>query len=133
MNIAVMQIEGAVVMPDMEKIDVNGEPGFIIPALNNNYYLACHVDDVLLASKNGKDFVIALAIEFMGKRLTAPEAIKMLKETEDGFHEYGEYLKKLGDTNECFGTACESENSSRYFNEEGSAGYGFSLYNLCRL
>ena len=97
MQKAVLHIDGAVVLPDMEKIEVNGEPGFIIPAMNNNYYLACHVDDVLLASKNGKDFVIALAIEFMGKRLTAPEAIKMLKEAEDGFHESGEYLKKRGE------------------------------------
>lgn len=83
MQKVVLHIDGAVVMPDMEKIEVNGEPGFKIPKLNKSYYLACHADDVLLASKNGKDFVIALGIEFMGERFTALAAIKMLKEAEN--------------------------------------------------
>ena len=96
MQMTVMRIEGTVAMPDMRQIEVNGEVGYEIPEMDSSYYLACQLNDVLLVSKDGTDFVIGLAVQCMGERFSAPDAIKILKEAETMFSKHSEG----GETNE---------------------------------
>lgn len=67
---------GAKVFPEIEPCIVDGEDGFRIPQdFNTEYTEAAVMGDFLLASKDGREFVIAFSVL---KEVTAEEAVRLL-------------------------------------------------------
>lgn len=71
----IVPIKGAVVFPEVTEIKINGERGFKFPDNNPEYTKAIFLDGMWWASKDGKRFVVAIAIERMdGKMQKGNEA-----------------------------------------------------------
>lgn len=73
-----IKIDGAVVFPEMKRI---GDT-YVLPDINHEYKLAILHDGYIWASKDKKDFVIALSVKIGEENLTINRLKKMLEEQE---------------------------------------------------
>lgn len=74
----VFHIDSALVYPDIEPVEVGGEPGWKLPTIQNEEYKYGMISDVLSeeglnflwASKDEKNWVLALFVFIDGERLS---------------------------------------------------------------
>ena len=78
MRVIAIKIDGAVVFPEMKKI---GDT-YVVPDMNHEYKLAILHDGYLWASKDKKDFVIAISVKIGEENFTINSLKKMLEEQE---------------------------------------------------
>ena len=69
----VFGIDAACVMPELKSVILDGEDGFEISDANSEYKYAVMHDGFLLASKDCKDWVIAIYVSVQGKELTGKD------------------------------------------------------------
>ena len=83
MLITMLHIDGAVVMPELKKVNVNGEAAYQLPKTNPMYCFAALINGMPMASKDGREFVVAIAINVGGKMFSASEFIESFNRNKD--------------------------------------------------
>lgn len=83
----VVKIDGAMIMPDVEKVEINGEEGWRFPSFNTEYTIFTLYDVGFLTGfagapmNDGKSKLgMALSVIYKGVRYVTPDFIKLIKE-----------------------------------------------------
>ena len=70
----VFAIDGAQTVRDIEM----GEDSVTVPHMDHSYRFGAVMGDFLLASKDGYEFVLAITVEYGGKKATRDAMVKAL-------------------------------------------------------
>ena len=78
--ISFFQIYGAVVFADIEEVEKDGEKAWKIGEMNDEYFAATIQNGMLWATKDGKEFSLAIAVKTKsGKALTIKDFLPFTK------------------------------------------------------